>query len=596
MVWNPNATVTIGGTDFTGETLGGLAIHYGRPSIWEQARAGFCTVSILNLNDIDYAFQINEEVVIKIEDSDGTDITVFTGKITDISNEVAASGSSATVSIQTITAVAAFAQMSRVIVGTTNYPKEYDDDRINRILTEAGVTIDVVDTPSVYELVERPANPTDAYSLASYYAGMCFGYLYETPDGKVGYANESRRTIDVTNNGYFDIDEGYINWRGINSKKSISDIVNKVILFYKNSDQVTSDDAASIANFGLIEARINTELHNADEAQNIADRYVSLRSNPQTNFSSFNINLDNPNLTTAALDDLISIEMGTAIQIDNLPNPISSITYTGFVEGWDLVINQSQALLTITSSDSTYSVVPIRWQDVDPLTEWLDLDPTAVKTTRTNSIVNPSIETATTGWIGFNANYTVSQYTTDAKFGSNSMRVNMLAATGLAGAITSRNATYRIAIANGQTWSVQAWFKNLIGTRGLRVQIATYATATGTTAVETFTGSNLTNPTTWTQSTLTATFTSASSLFMEIRLYHSTTGTAGDAFLVDGILATQQSSNTYYWDGTNTDIPTSRRPELAWTNTANASTSTAEAYFGDIPTLTWANVDSVGLP
>jgi hypothetical protein len=81
-----------------------------------------------------------------------------------------------------------------------------------------------------------------------------------------------------------------------------------------------------------------------------------------------------------------------------------------------------------------------------------------------------------------------------------------------------------------------------------------------------------------------------------VRLVHSTTGSANDAFLVDGVIATEETSNTYYWDGTDTDIPSSRRPELAWTGTSNASTSTAEAYFGDIPTLTWANVDSVGLP
>ena len=596
MTWNPNATVTIASNDFTGNTLNGLAIHYGRPTIWQQARSSYATIDILNTTNVNNNFEINDPVVVTVQDSDGTTITVFTGVITDISAQIAASGSNATVAVETITAVGPFAQMSRTTVGKTDYPKEYDDDRINRILTEAGVTIDVVDTPGVYELTERDINPIDAYTLSTYYAQMCFGYMYETKTGAVGYANESRRTLDVEASGYLDIDEGYINWRGINSRKSIADILNRIILFYKDNAQVTADDTASIASYGLYEATISTELHNLDEAQNIADRYVSLRSQPEYNFSSFNINLDNPNLLAADLDALINIEMGTAIQIDNLPNAISHISYQGFVEGWDLVINEMQASLTITSSDSTYSVVPIRWQDVDPTTQWDDLDPTAVKTTQTNLVLNPSFEVNTTGWLGFNANYTISQYTTDSKYGTSSLRVNMLAATGLAGAITTRNATYRVAVANGQTWTVQSWFKNLIGTRNLRVQIATYATATGTTAVETFTGSNLTNPTSWTQSTLTATFTNANSLFMEIRLYHSSTGAINDAFLADGVMAVQQSSNSFYWDGSTTDIPTSRRPEIAWTGTAHNSTSTAEAYFGDIPTLTWANVDTVGLP
>jgi hypothetical protein len=593
MTWNPNATVTIGGDDFTGESLNGIAIHYGRPSIWEQARAGYCTVEILNTTNVDNAFEINEDVVITIEDSNGVDITVFTGKVTDISNAVVASGEVATVAVQTITAVATFAQMSRVIVGTTNYPKEYDDDRINRILTEAGVTIDVVDTPGVYELVERPANPVDAYTLSTYYAGMCFGYMYETTDGKVGYANESRRTVDVNANGYLDIDEGYINWRGINSRKSISDIVNKVILFYKNSDQVTSDDAPSIANYGLIEARIDTELHNMDEAQNIADRYVSLRSNPQTNFSSFNINLDNPNLTTAALDDLIAIQMGTAIQIDNLPNPISSITYTGFVEGWDLIIDRAQALLTITSSDSTYSVVPIRWQDVDPLTEWLDLDPTAVKTTRTNLVLNPSFEVNTTGWSSVSSS--ISRNTSFSKFGSASLESVTTITGNNTGFRNSPNATYRIPCATGETFTASVWVRNLVGTRQIYFQVRGFDTATSASPLEAF-SSNVTTSATFTKVSRTFAFTNPSVDYFELYIRFISTGAIGDSFLADGAIVVKEASNDYYWDGINTDIPASHRPELAWTGTADNSTSTAEAYFGTIPTLTWANVDSVGLP
>jgi hypothetical protein len=597
MTWNPEAIVTVAGVDFTGQTLNGLSITYGRPTIWDQARAGYANVQILNKDLIDYAFQINDEIVIKIQDSNSIDITVFTGKITSITNEIATGGTIGQVAVQTLNAVSSFAQMSRTIVGTVNYPKEYDDARINRILTEAGVSIDVVDSPGVYELTARTANPVDAYTLASYYAGMCFGYLYETTDGKVGYANESRRTVDVEANGYLDIDEGYINWRGIQSKKSIADILNRVILFYKNNDQVTSEDTASIANYGLIEGRINTELEDADQAQNIADRYVSLRSIPETNFSSFNINLDNPNLLAADLDDLIAIQMGTAIQIDNLPNPISPITYTGFVEGWTLTIDQFQALLTITSSDSTYSVVPIRWQDVDPLTEWDDLDPTAVKTTRTNLVKNPSFEVNTTGWANSNANSSHSQYTADSYFGDNSLLYNILVTGATNHSIRQfPNATYRIAVAPGETLTVIGYGKNLSGTRNLQIRINVYATSTSTTLLEQFSSASLVNPTNWGQISLTATITQATAAYAQVTLGTSNTGLNTDQVLYDGILCVKESSNTYYWDGTDTDIPASRRPELAWTGTPDLSTSTAEAYFGTIPTLTWANVDSVGLP
>ena len=592
-MWNPNATVTINGTDLTGQTLNGLSINFGRPTIWDQPRSCYAQISILNSTDTDYGFEINNSVTITIQNSAGSIITVFTGSITEIANAVASSGTVSTVATQTITAVGPFAAMSRSLVGVDAYPKEYDDVRINRILTEAGVTIDVVDTPGVYELSDRPANPTDAYSLSTYYAGMCFGYMYETKTGTVGYANESRRTIDLAASGYLDIAESYVNWRGINSRKSISDIVNRVILFYNNGSSVNAEDAHSVSNYGLYEARINTEFHDSEQAQNLADRYVSLRSIPQTNFSSFNINLDNPNLTNAAIDALIGIDMGTAIQIDNLPNAISPVTYQGFVEGWQLVIDQYQALLTIISSDSTYSVVPIRWQDINAATLWSSVDPTAVKTTRTNLVLNPSFEVNTTGWS--NASVSQTRITTDSYYGTASNQVVTTATASNVGIVLTRSTTYAIPITPNQPYTITAWVKNTVGTRSINMRFITKATATGSTAVETFT-SNSTTSTSWTQLTINCTPTNATGVFAEIFIRYSTAGAIGDTFRADGILCVQASTNTYYWDGTTTNIPTNRNYALAWTGTANNSTSTATAYFGDIPATTWDNVDQVGLP
>lgn len=593
MTWNPNATVTIGGVDFTGSTLNGVSINYGRPTIWDQPRSSYAQISILNSTNTNYNFEINDPVVVTVEDSDGTIITVFTGSLTDLSNEIASSGTVATVATQTITAVGPFAAMSRILVGQTNYPKEYDDVRINRIFTEAAVSVDVVDTPGVYELQDRLANTTDAYSLASYYAGMCFGYIYETKTGKVGYANETRRNIELETNGYFNINDSYINWRGINSRKSISDIVNRIVLFYKNNQTITAEDTHSITNYGLFEARINTELEDSDEAQNIADRYVSLRSIPETNFSNFNINLDNPNILAADLDKLINIQMGTAIQIDNLPNAISHITYQGFVEGWQLIINRNQALLNIISSDSTYSIIPIRWQDIDPLTIWTDIDPSAIKTTRTNLVLNPSFEVNTTGWTA--GSTTLSRVTTDSYFGSASMQVVNLNTSSNTGVLTTRNSTHAIPITPNQTYTITAWVKRTVGSRSLNLRFITKATATSGTAIETFT-SNTVSSGSWTQLTLTCTPTNASGVFAEIFIRNNTGGSIGDTFLVDGVSCVAANTNDYYWDGSTSDIPTSRRPILTWTGTAHNSTSTANAYFGTIPATTWDNVDTVGLP
>lgn len=375
MTWNPNPTVTIDGISFTNKSLWNVSVSYGRTTIWEQARAGYATISILNANNQDFGFDMNHDVTITVEDSNGDPVTLFTGKISNVSNGVQAAGTSATVAIQTITALSTFAQMARSVIGDTSWSKEFDDDRMTRIFTDAGVTIDTVDTPPIYEFTTRSASPADAYSLASQYATMAFGYIYETPTGTVGFANESRRFLSAGTNGYFNIPKDYILFNGLQSQKTLSDIMNSIILSYKANAQKTSSDSTSISTYSLVAGSVSTELENGTDAQVQADRYITLRAYPRTSLSSFTIQLDSPNVTNADLDELLNISMDTAIEIDNLPLAIKNTTYQGFVEGWTFNINNVQASLTFDSSDVAYSVTPTRWQDVDAALIWNAVDP-----------------------------------------------------------------------------------------------------------------------------------------------------------------------------------------------------------------------------
>ena len=376
MTWNPNATVTIDGVAYTNQTLWNVQLSYGRTNVLDQSRAGFANIQLLSTNGTHYNVQLNDLVVITVENSSAVNITMFTGRVTDVQNRVVASGVNGTSVITQVTAIAPFGQMSRTVVGNSAYPKEYDDDRMTTILTEAGVTIDVVDTPGVYEFTARAANPVDAYTLATYYAQMAFGYVYETADGKVGYANESRRLNEVQDNGYWTIPENYILWSGVASNRTLNDLINSVILSYKANATVTAIDAGSIATYGTVESKVSTELENSAEAQYQADRYIALRATPQTNLSQFSVMLDSSFISSADLDDFLTIYMGKPIEIENLPNAVIDQAYQGFVEGWVLSFNEYQANMTITSTDSSLSIVPTRWQDVSALQKWSDVGAT----------------------------------------------------------------------------------------------------------------------------------------------------------------------------------------------------------------------------
>jgi hypothetical protein len=369
MTYKPNATVTVDGVDYTGDSINFVSIRYGRDNIWSQARPGYATIEILNDTNVDNGFDMNHSVVIKVENSTGTDVTVFTGVITSVVNKVDASGAVGTAAIQTITAVTSMAKMSRVQIHLGNYPKEFDDERMTRVFTEAGVTVDVVDTPGIYELQSSTADPTDSYTLAARYAQMSFGQIYDTTADTIGFANESRRFVYARDNGYTVIPKSNVLWRGIQSEKTLADIMNSIILNWR-AGSVLRSDATSISDYGKVEANISAELHNEVDAEFQAERYIALRAIPRTSLSSFQVQLDSSAVSNALRNTLIGCYMGLPIEIDNLPIAIKNTTYRGFVEGWNLRFSREQMVIEMKTSDFTYSITPTRWQDVDPADTW----------------------------------------------------------------------------------------------------------------------------------------------------------------------------------------------------------------------------------
>lgn len=376
MNWTIDPTVQINGTNYTSDTLNGVSIKYGRTTIWEQPRAGYAQIQILNDNNSPISIQLNDPVTISVDNSLGVPQAVFTGKVQSISNSVQALGAIGKVVIHTVTAISPMADMSRVITHTSSFPKEYDDVRLDRIITASGVTIDVIDSPGVYQFTASTARAADCYYWASFYAQMAFGYIYDTTDGKIGYANESRRTVEAATNGYLTIPEDVILYRGVNSEINLNNLLNKVRLEYKANAIVTSQSTSSITSYGEQAADILTELEDATQAQNQADRYITLRSTPQTVLRSFTVQLSNPSITSSVLDGMLGMYMGKPVQVHPFPEGIYSGVFKGFVEGWNLTISQNSASINLNVTKNTLSLAPTRWQDVLATLQWEDVTPT----------------------------------------------------------------------------------------------------------------------------------------------------------------------------------------------------------------------------
>lgn len=376
MNWIINPVVTIDGVNYTADTLNGLRITYGRSDIWDQARAGIATIQILNDNDSIFAGQLNDPVTIQVDDSAGNPVTVFTGIINTISNNVDALGSTAKIVVHTISAIGPLALMARAITHTSSFPKEYDDDRIDRIFTDAGITIETIDTPGVYEFTSSVADPRDCYYWASFYANMAFGYIYETTDGRVGYANEARRSVEVSTNGYFIIPEDVILYRSIQSETNLNNLLNDIRLEWKNNQIKTSTSASSITAYGKRAADIVTELEDGPQAQNQADRYILLRSTPRNVLQNITVQLDALTITAPVLDALLEVYMGFPIEVTDFPNGIHNGVFQGFVEGWTLTLNRNQATLDLNVTEKALSITSLRWQDQPASLVWSAIDPT----------------------------------------------------------------------------------------------------------------------------------------------------------------------------------------------------------------------------
>jgi hypothetical protein len=86
-------------------------------------------------------------------------------------------------------------------------------------------------------------------------------------------------------------------------------------------------------------------------------------------------------VSDADKDKFISMAMGEPIEITALPIPIKNSVYRGFVEGYSFSINQYQMVMTLNTTDYTYSIAPTRWQDVLGTLTWAGVGATVQWTT-----------------------------------------------------------------------------------------------------------------------------------------------------------------------------------------------------------------------
>lgn len=403
-VWTPSWKLTVGGVDYTNIAISDITHQAGRDDIYSQPNPSYLQISLVALSGQTLPFAINDSLVLQVKNSSGTYVNLFGGDITDITVEVGATGSIATVVSYTLLAMGTMVKLAKEIYNGT-IAQDEDGNQIYSLLssvllaawndipsattwatynaTETWATagnqgLGEIDTPGLYTMENRAASPDTIYNIASLIANSAFGYIYEDNQGNIGYADADHRQTYLQANGYVDLDANHALGQGLSTITRSGDIRNDIYINYGNNygSQKTANSASSIALYGYKSESINTVLHDATSAQEVADRYIAQRAFPLPVFQSITFPITNPEIDDSDRDNLLGIFMGQPLNIQNLPNQISTGEFEGYVEGWRWSTRFNELFLTINLSPVAFSQVAMRWNTVPIVETWQTIDPT----------------------------------------------------------------------------------------------------------------------------------------------------------------------------------------------------------------------------
>jgi hypothetical protein len=396
--WSPVWRVKVAGLDVTDSVLASLNITSGRTNIYEQAQAGYCSVTLIVFDQTSIPYQINDALTIEVQNTSAVFVPIFGGTIVDIAVSVSEVGSTAYTQEVTLTALGALARLQKALTDGV-LTQDFDGDQILTILTDLLINswnevpaslqwqnydptvtwataentgLGEIDTPGNYELAHRSSSTTVVYDLVSALATSGLGYIYENASGQISYADSTHRSTYLATNGYTELTANQALGRGITIKTRAGDIRNDITLRYNTSstNEVTDTDPASIAVYGNLAQIITTTIKHTVDAESQAAFYLSLRAYPRPNFEQITYALTNPELDDNDRDSLINVFMGQPISLSDLPLNMSAGTFQGFVEGWTFRASYNELSVTLTMSPLAFSLQAMQWQDVSVSEQW----------------------------------------------------------------------------------------------------------------------------------------------------------------------------------------------------------------------------------
>ena len=393
MTWLPEWRVTVGDDVYT--TVTSVSYATGRLDIDRQCTAGYCRVEIINTDGSPFTINVTEPITLELKNTSGTYITVFGGEVSDFSIGVRSPEETGYITTGTILGIGALAKLTKAIYNTA-LAEGLDGAQIAAILgaalnlnwnevtptvtwatypatttwNEAETYIGTIDS-GFYTMISQAASATaKSQSLVDQIATSALGQVYESADGLVNYDDADHRSDYLSDNGYTYLNAAYATPSSISSQTQIARIRNSLIYKYSTAygSTYSASDSDSIGAYGLYERSFESNIKNLADITDIATRELNLRKTAKASLGAITFRLDNPDMPSAMLDDLIGIFFGEPVLIQNLPSNLLGGTFEGFVENVALRATPTFVDITLYITATEFSLSTTQWETILPST------------------------------------------------------------------------------------------------------------------------------------------------------------------------------------------------------------------------------------
>jgi hypothetical protein len=384
MTWLPEWRVTVGDDVYT--TVTSVSYATGRLDIDRQATAGYCKVEIINTDNSAFTINITEPIVLELKNSAGVYGKVFSGTVSDFNIGVRSPEETGFITTGTILGIGPLSKLAKAVYNTA-IASALDGEQIALILgaalsstwdevnasltwaaypatvtwNEAETSIGQIDQGEFQMIQINQSASAKSQTLVDQIANSALGIISESESGLVYYDDADHRENYLLFYGYTDLDASYATPSSIQSQTQTARLRNSLIYKYSTgyASLLTLTDSASIAAYGLFEKSTESNILLLTDMQQIAERELFLRNTPRGSLGAIRFRLDNPDLPSAMLDDLLTMFCGRPVSINNLPNNLLGGTFEGFVENIAVNATPTYVDMTLYVSATDFSIPPI---------------------------------------------------------------------------------------------------------------------------------------------------------------------------------------------------------------------------------------------